>query len=208
MLNLNELPKVDLNPELVLIPGPFGQQIEHPLVKEVMYVPDFNHIYNEQLRLRKEKCQEALQARNWHGYIGWHERAYRLNALLEVHRNMSDQEYWEAVREYWVDSENIWQNQKAWEELLLSHRPNEHLFMTKEEKEYLDSLPEVITIHRGYRKTPKGFSYSLSKTKATWFANRFGKNGKVKTIKVRKSEVFAFVDSRNEKEIIYLGGSK
>jgi hypothetical protein len=78
--------------------------------------------------------------------------------------------------------------------------------MTAEEKEYLSSLPEVLTLHRGYNKSPKGFSFSLSKTKARWFANRFSQKGKVKTIKVRKSEVFAFVDSRNEKEVIYLGG--
>ena len=206
MLNLTELPIVDLDPELTLIDGPFGKSIEHPLVKEVFYAKEMNHLYNEQLRLRKDKCQEALRKKDWHGYIWWHERPYRFNAFREVRQNMTDQEYWEVLREVWTDSENIWQNQQLWEECLLVPRPNEHFFMTAEEKEYLDSLPEVITIHRGYQRTPKGFSYSLSKTKARWFANRFSKQGKVKSIRVRKSEVFAFVDSRSEKEIIYLGG--
>lgn len=203
-MNLNELPKVPLDPELVLVPGPLGMMIDHPLVKEIMYYEPFNYSYNEQLRLKKEKTAEALTKKDWHGFIWWHERPYRLNAFLKVMNQMSHEQYWETLREVWTDSENIWQNQSTWEELLLAPIKGQEYFMTAEERAYLASLPEVLTIHRGYNKSPRGFSYSLSKTKARWFANRFNQQGKIKTIRVKKSEVFAYVDSRNEKEIIYL----
>jgi hypothetical protein len=209
MINFQEViaRKEDLDPELFvcLTDGPFGQAIQHPLLQEIFYVPQHNALYNEQLKLKKEKANKALSEGDFNAYVFWHERPYRLWAFKKVYKQIADHKtYWELLGSIWIDSENIWQNIKDWKKFLTADRPNKECFMTPEDLSAFNALPDFLTIHRGYDKSPNGMSYSLSKTKATWFANRFGRKGKVKTIKVEKSKVFAFLNGRNEKEVIVL----
>ena len=53
-------------------------------------------------------------------------------------------------------------------------------------------------------KNKSGYSYTLNKEKAKWFANRFGNNGLVETRTINKSDVFAYTNQRGENEIIIL----
>ena len=77
--------------------------------------------------------------------------------------------------------------------------------MTEDERKVLSNLPDFITIYRGYTpgKNKQGISWTLDKDKANWFANRFSSNGKVRRKQISKRDVFAFLDGRNEKEIIF-----
>ena len=207
MSTINELltRKEELNPilQLCLVDGPFGMSIEHPLIKEIFYNEQFNALYNEQFKRKTEELKKCLDEKNYHSYIFWHERPYRLQAFTKIMSLMEPATYWELLRDVWIDSENIFQNFKLWKKLLTAKVSSKESFMNAEEKEHLASLPDVITIHRGYRTSPKGFSYTLDLAKAHWFADRFSKNGKVKTIQINKSQVFAYLKSRNEQEIIY-----
>jgi wyosine [tRNA(Phe)-imidazoG37] synthetase (radical SAM superfamily) len=47
-----------------------------------------------------------------------------------------------------------------------------------------------------------------NKEKAEWFAKRFNDNGKVVSRPVRKSDIFAYTNSRGEEEIIFIGRTK
>jgi hypothetical protein len=208
MINLQEIidRKEDLLPELAicLTDGPFGQCIEHPLIKEMFYTPQLNALYNEQFKRKTEAINKCLKEKKYHQYVFYYERPYRLHAFQNIAIQLDPQTYWKLLGSIWIDSENIWQNIKLWKTFLSANIPNKEYFMTEEDRATFNALPDKLTIHRGYDKSPHGLSYSLSKTKATWFANRFNRNGKVKTITIDKSKVFAYLGGRNEKEIIIL----
>lgn len=78
--------------------------------------------------------------------------------------------------------------------------------MNEEEAKLLSEMKPRINIYRGYipglNKT--GLSYSISRKKAEWFANRFNKKGEVVNRIILKQDVFAFVNTRGESEIITL----
>lgn len=181
--------------------------LSHPLVISPFYFEEENSHLNRSYLFKIEQIKLSLKNKEWHRYIFWHERPYRLMAFRQVVKYLSDVEYWKLLREIWVDSENIWQNKKDWKRYLNSKRENKSSFMKGCELNYLKELPDEFLIYRGYTKglNSRGCSYTLDKEKAIWFSKRFNaENGKIKIRKVRKEDVFAYVNSRDEKEIIIL----
>lgn len=180
------------------------QCISHPLVQTVFYAPQMNHILNQQFIHKKEALEYALEKQDWSHYVWLHERPYRFQAVREIQENMDRKDFWRILGSVWTDSENIWQNLEEWKEIFEKDNLSHH-FMSEKDRKYLKSLPDKVTIYRGYHSNNKyGLSYSLSKTTAEWFANRFNAKGKVYKRIVSKSEIFAFLSSRNEQEIIVL----
>lgn len=180
--------------------------IKHPLVFSVPHNSGMNAIVNEMLRQRKAASKEFLELKKYNSYIWIHERPYRLQAFAEVAKHLDDKEYWEILSDIWTDSENIWQNRPYWKGLLADRKETKEFFMSEEDKLVYDQLPETITIYRGYipGKNKLGFSYTLDKDKAEWFSKRYWKDGLVLTRTVKKSDVFAYTNNRNEQEIIIL----
>ena len=70
-------------------------------------------------------------------------------------------------------------------------------------KKFLN-LPEVMTVYRGVK--PKGevhaLSWTLSKKKAEWFANRFKSDGTVYRAKIPREHILAYFNCRNEQEVV------
>lgn len=201
--------KEKLLPELrerVFKKGPFGKMIGHPFVHEPMYIPAMNAMYNRQFLAKKEAAKKAVDEKNWHTYVWLHERPYRLEAFMDIHDDVDDKNYWELLHDIWIDSENIWQYLDAWKMLLKSERSGKGHFMDEDEKNKFESIPETVTVYRGHQKHNKdGLSYTLSKSKAEWFAGRFRKNeAQVKQITVQKSQIFAYVERGDEQEVIVL----
>lgn len=182
--------------------------ISHPLVTGI-FLEGLAENYNQQLLSKRSYLQKCFDTKNWNQYVFTHERPYRLNAFVEIQKHLTDTEYWKLLGRIWSDSENIWQEKSAWKRCLKSKRQGREFFMSERDRNFLKSLPDELTIYRGYTKgcNRDGFSYTLSRDKAVWFSNRF-QNKKLKagliTRVVRKEDVFAYIDSRNEKEIIIL----
>lgn len=197
----------ELHPELRIhliynngIPG-----ILHPLIYSVFHTPEQNSLINLLYENKKKDISLSLVEKNWDRFIFLHERPYRVNAFLEIEKRLSDEEYWGLLSRISVDSENIWQNKRTWGKLLSSGRNKSEKFMSKDEIEVFSYLPDELTVYRGYvvGKNPVGWSYTLKKEKANWFASRFSKkNGKVKTIMVKKINILAIKIGRNEEEIV------
>lgn len=68
---------------------------------------------------------------------------------------------------------------------------------------YKSAFPEIVTIYRGVRKCGKmGISWTLSKDKAIWFAQRYNKDeGIVYKAKIKSKDILYYIDS-NEQEVI------
>ena len=113
------------------------------------------------------------------------------------------------IASVWVDSENIFENFEAWQEIwdygfLSADRQN--ALMDAEEIATLASMPDTFEIYRGtsYRSSVKGMSWTIDKKKAIWFAKRFNQTRKplLASATVRKENVLAFFRCRNESEIV------
>jgi hypothetical protein len=200
--------KEKLNEELIAFLDNRGYfpMLRHPLVFSVPYSEAFNAMLNVQLAEKTKKAKQYYQEKKFSSYIFIHERPYRLNALLDCVMFLEGKEYWELLSDVWVDSENIWQNIKIWKKLLKQNKETKHFFMSDDDKAEFDKLPEAFTVYRGYieGKNKSGLSYTTDKKRAMWFANRFGKNGKVAELTVSKKDVLAYTNRRDEKEIIFL----
>lgn len=180
--------------------------IKHPLCFSIFHTPEQNYRMNKYLEYKLQAVEEALDKKEYATYIFLHERPHRLEAFCDVERKLTDEQYWELLGDVWTDSENIWQNKIIWGALLTSDRPKREFFMNEDERAEFEKLPETLTIYRGYqpRKNKIGYSYTTSKEKATWFANRFHKNGDVDTKKIKKKRIFAYLTRRNESEILFI----
>lgn len=74
--------------------------------------------------------------------------------------------------------------------------------MDDNEKKVYDELPDVVELYRGICSDEyyPAMSWTLDKTQAEWFANRFNRNGKIIEAKVRKEHIYCYQE--HEKECI------
>ena len=144
-------------------------------------------------------------------------RPFRMDKLIECQKLglfKSPRQYWEAVRDVWVDSET---NESApiWRAVLEANMPDRQKYiMSAEEQEEFSALPDVIEIYRGVQGGTKaeaedfvfkGFSWSLSYKTAAFFANRFlsdGDEAYVAKARVRKENIIALFMQRGEEEVV------
>ena len=133
-------------------------------------------------------------------WVFFHERPFRLNALLET-------EYTgEMVGSVYIDAE--WPLGKTWRPLFEQFTPEE--LMDEDDLKVWNELPEEFTIFQGDTGDPWEISWTLKRSVAEWFANRFsgtaqGGNGEVREKRIKKSEARAYFGGRNEEEIIHWG---
>lgn len=198
-----------LNPELEARMSVVSglKQIHHPLMIEIMPNKRLYAFYNKRLEVKKQAIAKYLSEKKLSSYVFMHEKPYRLDAFIEfveMTNYPKDQEYWETISDIWRTVENIWQQKAEWKSVLVSE--NNHLFMTKEEREFLNALPDEVTVYRGCNiKNEDGYSYTLSIETAQFFSKRIGcKDGYIIKKVVPKKNIFAYTDGRNESEIIIL----
>jgi predicted ABC-type ATPase/DNA-directed RNA polymerase specialized sigma24 family protein/8-oxo-dGTP pyrophosphatase MutT (NUDIX family)/curved DNA-binding protein CbpA len=186
--------------------GPLGfPTIRHPLM--YWMGPVDADLINKMFSQKVNAVNDAYENGKWNSYIYMHERPYRLDALMDIEDRMSDEEFWENVGSIWVDSENIWQNQDVWSDILTSDRPGREKIMTAEELQDFNNLPDEITVYRGHikGKNKDGLSWTTSEEKARWFANRLASGKDVPEVAegtVKKSDVIAHFTRRGESEIV------
>lgn len=195
-----------LHPDLVPYfetDGALGAQLRHPLVYQVpFFSPGSANAYYIQ---KKEDLITAVLNREFNRIVYLHERPYRLEAFKQIAKDLPDTKYWSLLASIWVDTENQWQHLDKWKQLLSSDRPNRHYMMSEESDRTLTALDDEVTIYRGCQKglNENGLSWTLDKSVAKFFANRFGKKGIILEKKISKKDIVAIFLSRNESEVIY-----
>jgi hypothetical protein len=97
--------------------------------------------------------------------------------------------------------------------LLKSSLPDRHMIMDDEEQKVYNKLPIEVTIYRGcsVAEIENGtfrFSWTIDKNIAYFFAKKRKREEKIETqvveLKVDKSKIIAYLDGRDEKEVIYM----
>lgn len=210
-----------LDPELARYRNRVNDQMEaiqHPLVYAVPYMPGMEDgRLNGMLRQKKKVIAEYEAEGNFSAIISVvYERAYRLDALLRYAERIEDDcNFWDTVGGVWTDSENIHQSYDEWQDILHTLRPRRECIMDEDEREALAALPDTLKVYRGVRALDgdydglEGFSWTLDRSQAVWFARRWagvndGETAVVYTGKVAKADVIAYFSGRGEKEIVAL----
>lgn len=194
----------DLKPWLVNTKG-LGRMLKHPLVFEHMFDLKRCARINKAYLYKKEAVEKAIAEKDFNRAIWWYERPYRMQTFIELMDEMSHEEYWDILGSIWTDSENLWQYNSFLGMLLHSKRPGREHMMDEEERTFLSALPDEFSIYRGHqgKRNRNGWSWSLSYGKAKWFGFRFSQKGAaVARATVKKSDVIAYLDGRNEFEIV------
>ena len=205
-----------LCPELLRFFVPAGASVpyaivRHPLIYSVPYVEGLNAVLNHQLKARKQAISQARKDRDWQSYIMAHERPWRLTAFGRVHAEMDDAAYWGTLSDLWIASENIWEQGDEWRSFLTSRRTGREGMMTAADRRGLLAMESVLTVYRGAtRRNLMGFSWSIDREQAAYFANRFGRledpdrRGYLLTGRVARGNVLAYLTTRGENEIVAL----
>jgi hypothetical protein len=138
-------------------------------------------------------------------YLWLIEKPYRLQAFIGIQDKLSDAQYWRNLEFAWEVNEFVHRDKTTWLSLFTSKRRYRGLIMDREDRKHLQTLPDELVIYRGYRHSSykAGLSWTLSLEKAAWFANRWNQgNPMVVTGRCRKEDVIAYLNGRNEQEIV------
>jgi len=177
------------------------KMIRHPLVYAVPFhdTPFDIARLNAMFKHKEQALREATAAGKFSTIVALYERPYRIEVLKQFRHDMDMDQYLDLVRDIWIDSENIWQNKRAWRSIL---KPlvGKDAFCT------MLGLEDMLTVYRG-GKYKDGFSWTLCLNTAEWFAKRFADKDKpapVWTATIPKSRAVAHFTDRGENEIVWL----
>nr|WP_315232364.1 hypothetical protein [uncultured Flavobacterium sp.] len=140
---------------------------------------------------------------------------YKLRPILFKHflADLPGNVYWPALSDTYIMGVYDFADRKIIDRLFKSNLPDRHTFMDFEEQKVFNELPDLVTIYRGcsvgeIKNQTFRYSWSLDKDVAEFFANKRkteeGIPTQVVEIKACKSKIIAYLDGREEKEVIYL----
>lgn len=185
-----------------------GEWINHPLYHShffpVEYEPDW---FGKVLRMRQQEARDAYRAKDWDRWVFIHERPYRTQCLQRLFEAgvlvHCTEQAGKLTRDVWTDSENINQNLFFWYKIF-TYMQTGDLWMEDEDKTTLDLLfkeNKTITVYRG-ECDDGGWSWTLNKSVAKKFANRFGEGNAVLVAEIEREHVWCYTNARGEEEII------
>lgn len=201
---------VELDPELAdcLRETKVGKMVKHPLVVSG-YHPFMAESLNQMLQGKREAASEYLASKNWSGYLFLYERMFRVYAFLTLSErvDVADEDYWDLLRSLWEDTENSKEWRHMCAEFFGDERPGRERLMSEHEREGLAAMADRLTVFRGTTslETDRGWSWTLDREKAEWFAQRFaGIHGSpvLHHGKANRDDVVMYVEVRGEEELV------
>lgn len=155
------------------------------------------HIWQE------EFAGSIMQRKNAYSIACLIGTCYKSVFFESVKEYLSEKDFAEILVDYWSAS-GITDVSK---EKFLSwfKEANKAYLMNRGEQKKFNKLPERVTIYRGvYNPDYKnGFSWTIDKRIANWFANRYeDEQSYVYECIVDKKDILCYLDIRNEKEVI------
>lgn len=127
-----------------------------------------------------------------------------LAIFLKERDHLSDERYWEILRSVWVIAGAI-ENAPLFRTLMTTKKKrSRHYFSTPEEAAKLREMPESFDVYRATNDANDGgLSWTTNYDYAVRYAKDYSKE-MVISMKVHKSDVFAYIERNNESEIIIL----
>ena len=173
------------------------------------FVNDDGEVIEYNLHKANELILEQIKkAQNIYHLLMLINKPYRIFFFDMVREYLSDEDYGECLKIAWHDSEfpSSSPNFSPQDYVEMFKGCSKQSLMNEDELEVYKNLPNKIDIFRGessgeYRM---GMSWTLKKSKAEWFANRWSKDdgsdsdGIVYSATVDKSRILAYFESEEE----------
>lgn len=182
--------------------------LRHPLVYMIPFLPQHSKTANAALARKHAALVKAAEEGDWQAWIWLHERPWRFTAFAQIADGLDDETYWLLLSDVWIDSENLHQvGDRVLRSLLeIPERGASTQMMTEAERAAFDALPEQVVVYRGWNGggTRHGWSWSLDRERAEWFARRFAppEGGKIIEATVPRSAILALFTRRSENEVV------
>lgn len=129
----------------------------------------------------------------------------RMKSLWRLRHQLSPFGYWKTLRDTWMGSESLYDTEYLNETLFDKTHPEcSRAFMNAAERAELKNMKRHITIYRGCSGlNEEGFSWSLSKSTAEFFARRATTDqGQIVIATVDRFLVRGYLTGRGEQEIV------
>lgn len=124
----------------------------------------------------------------------------RLQYFEGIKEKMSDDLYWTVLRALWID-DGICSEQ--WKKLMYADRKRQHKIMKSSDRQALKKLPKVMPIYRACdtKEDSKKFNWTTDPMVAVKMHKKI-----IATQKIKKSDIYAYFNSRREQEVILKKG--
>jgi hypothetical protein len=191
----------DLQPWVYNCPV-LGRRLFHPLVNVVpLDIEGAVARANELYQWKKDCLVEYAAKRNWYGYVGAHEKTFRVYALqsMVLTHGVAGQELGEALACAWVHNEFVHRDLRMWREFW-GRSDIESGVMDEEERSVLAALPSTVTVYRGtgHPRERGSLSWTLDQKTARGFATRFSNGGYLITGETKKKDIRALFTGESE----------
>lgn len=134
---------------------------------------------------------------------------YKLTWLKFCKDFMSKKDFSEFLSYCWVEQENPNQDKNVSKRECISYfkKADKKVLMSEEDFKYYNNIKDKVVVYRGVAigRERLGLSWTDDLQKATWFQNRFNHGedrGYLLRAVVDKSNVLAYLNSRNERELV------
>lgn len=185
-----------------------GEMVDHPLVRCSASMPCVaNAIYSS----KKAWLEQVIAAGDWTAIVDLHENHHRLEAFLQYVAGRDarlvdlDIEMRELATLIWSNSERIWEERGLWEGLFRGWRPGDGLLLADgESRDVFESMPESFVVFRGSRgpELEGTRSWTTSKERALWYAQRFPGSATLMRGMVDKAAVVGCISSEQDLEYV------
>lgn len=123
-----------------------------------------------------------------------------LSLFMKQSHKLSNMAYWETLRALWIACGKR-ENYPTFKELFRAGRQEQCYLMTDRDWDLYKELPDDLTVYRAVHKDgDNGLSWTTSKEFAENYAK--SRNREVVSKRVKKADIFAYFNSRNEQEVI------
>lgn len=185
---------------------------QHPYISTpVINSIDTNRPFNifqdkeEYHRWQEQFKEEITSRKNVYSVFSLIKPAYRMTFFKDINQYLSDQDFSKMLVLSWSShggAEIPEAKLETW-----FKKADKRYLMSKREQKIFNELPEQLTIYRGVRspECKYGFSWTLDKQTACWYADRYENNNScVYECTADKKDIVCYFNTRNEAEIIML----
>lgn len=158
-------------------------------------------------RYKKSMEQEIKRQESISSILTFINTPYKLTFFKYINDYLSKEDFASTLIDCYTETEVVFDETNVTRKEIIKwfKKADKNYLMNKDELAVLKGLPDIVTIYRGVRSEDYkyGFSWTLSKSKAEWFATRFERGTPIalKAL-VNREDILCYTDNRNEREII------
>lgn len=193
--------------------------IQHPFIsnrfvpkilepEDVGKVIPYYDVYNEEdLNKVRSMLKKVIDTtKDYQHFVIIVNKPYLLTFFKYTKDFLSNEDYSKFLSTAWTYTEypNNDANVSTRELIYYFKKADKNILMSKDELEAYNKLDDLIAVYRGVKPGAKvrALSWTTDKKVASWFADRYEKNGKVYKAVIDKKDVLAYFLNRNEYEVV------